>query len=96
MLFDRGSAEDYDAMVWATEAADGTVNADYAAEWGWANLLPWFKKSVTFHPPSQNHIDTWGVTSDAEAAYGGNTPIHSSFAPYIWSTASKLHRAPSA
>jgi len=81
MIFDRGSAEDYDAWVWA--AGDQHKEA-YGKEWGWKNLLPWFKKSVTFHPPSDEMVKQYGMTYDAEAAYGGNTPIHSSYPPYQW------------
>jgi choline dehydrogenase-like flavoprotein len=80
LLFDRGSAEDYDAWV---EFA-GESGEDYASEWGWENFLPWFKKSATFHPPDQGN--DFGITYDAEAAYGGSTPIHASYRPYQWPT----------
>ncbi|SPO02937.1 related to alcohol oxidase [Cephalotrichum gorgonifer] len=80
MIFDRGSAEDYDAWVWAA----GDWQDDYAQEWGWDNLLPYFKKSVTFHPPDERMQEEYGMTSDVEAAYGGDTPIHSSYAPFQW------------
>jgi choline dehydrogenase-like flavoprotein len=41
MFFDRGSAADYDA--WEQLGNPG---------WGWKDLLPYFKKSVTFTPPA--------------------------------------------
>jgi choline dehydrogenase-like flavoprotein len=82
MFFDRGSAEDYDAWVWAAGEAH---RAEYEKEWGWKNILPWFRKSVTFHPPSEEMVQKYGITYDTEAAYGnGSTPIHSSYAPYLW------------
>ncbi|KAI9162759.1 Dehydrogenase xptC [Paramyrothecium foliicola] len=80
MLFDRGAAEDYDAWV----AAAGEYAEEYASEWGWENLLPWFKKSVTFHPPSKEVGATYGITHDTGAAYGGTTPIHASYRPFHW------------
>ncbi|SPO01222.1 uncharacterized protein DNG_03969 [Cephalotrichum gorgonifer] len=81
MFFDRGSAEDYDSWV----SSAGEWSADFADEWGWENILPYFKKSVTFHPPSAEVADEYGITYDVEGAYGGVTPIHSSYAPYQWS-----------
>src|SRR3569833_2079154 len=45
MIFDRGSAEDYDAWVWA--AGDQHKEA-YGKEWGWKNLLFWFLLCVFF------------------------------------------------
>lgn len=86
MIFDRGSAEDYDSWVWA---AGPEHEEEYAEEWGWDNLLPYFKKSVTFHPPDERMEDEYGITYDVEAAYGGETPIHSSYAPFQWPAQSK-------
>lgn len=80
MLFDRGSAEDYDAWVLAA----GKYGEEYAADWGWRNILPSFKKSVTFHPPTKEMRDDYGITYDVGEAYGGTTPIHSSYRPYQW------------
>lgn len=80
MIFDRGSAEDYDAWVWAT----GDWQEEYGKEWGWDNLLPYFRKSVTFHPPDEHMEEEYGMTADADAAYGGSTPIHSSYSPFQW------------
>jgi choline dehydrogenase-like flavoprotein len=80
MLFDRGAAEDYDAWV----AAAGEYSKEYASEWGWANLLPWFKKSVTFHPPAKDIATLYNITHDSELAYGGTTPIQVSYRPFQW------------
>lgn len=85
MIFDRGTAEDYDA--WNLVA--GEWREEYAEEWSWDNLLPYFKKSVTFHPPDERMQEEYGLTSNVEAAYGGDTPIHSSFAPFQWPAQSK-------
>lgn len=94
MFFDRGSAEDYDS--WVTVA--GEWASDFEDEWGWENILPYFRKSVTFHPPSEEMAEEYGMTADAEAAYGGSTPIHSSYAPYQWGVQRKCvpatHLAP--
>lgn len=80
MLFDRGSAEDYDSWVWA---AGEEHEDDYAKEWGWDNFLPWMKKSVTFHPPSEEMIEQYQMTYDMDA-WGGDTPIHASYPPFQW------------
>jgi len=84
MFFDRGSAEDYDA--WVLSAGDEAD--EYAREWGWDNIYPFFQKSVTFHPPDERMQEEYGMTYD-NAAYGGDTPIHSSYAPFQWPTTSK-------
>ncbi|KAF2462356.1 choline dehydrogenase [Lineolata rhizophorae] len=78
MYFDRGSAEDYDAISWA-------AGEDFDT-WAFEGLLPYFKKSVTFHPPNERMQEEYGMTYDLEAAYGGSTPIHSSYAPFQWPT----------
>ncbi|KAG8157431.1 hypothetical protein KVR01_012815 [Diaporthe batatas] len=72
MLLDRGSAEDYDSWVLIA----GDYKADYAAEWGWDNFLPAFRKSVTFHTPTLEMQEKFGITYDVDAAYqtGGTPP----------------------
>ncbi|CAI4211169.1 unnamed protein product [Parascedosporium putredinis] len=88
MFFDRGSADDYDAWVrCAGDEAD-----EYAREWGWDNIYPFFQKSVTFHPPSEKMQEEYGMTYDM-AAYGGDTPIHSSYAPFQWPTTVGIWKA---
>jgi choline dehydrogenase-like flavoprotein len=81
MAFDRGSAEDYDAWVLA---AGEEHREEYATEWGWENILPMFKKSVTFQPPTPFMVENYNMTSDVAAAYGGHTAIHSSYPPFQW------------
>lgn len=80
MFFDRGSAEDYDSWVWA---AGEEHEEQYASEWGWDGIYPFFRKSVTFHPPDERMQSEYGMTYDLEA-WGGDTPVHASFAPFQW------------
>lgn len=71
MFFDRGSASDYDA--WETLGNPG---------WNFKSLLPYFKKSVTFTPPTAEVASRLNYTWDTEAAYGGKGEIQVSFPPY--------------
>jgi choline dehydrogenase-like flavoprotein len=87
-FFGRGSAEDYDAWVWA---AGKTHEAEFGREWGWENILPWFRKSVTFHPPTPEVAAEYEMTYSIEEAYGGSTPIHSSYPPFQW-PAQRMHQ----
>lgn len=86
MFFMRGSAEDYDSWVWA---AGEEHEEEFAAEWGWDNMLPFFKKSVTFEPPTEEMVRDYNITYDVDAAYGGTTPIWSSYRPFHWPATSK-------
>ncbi|KAL5375204.1 hypothetical protein DPSP01_011408 [Paraphaeosphaeria sporulosa] len=70
MAFDRASSADYDA--WEQLGNRG---------WGWNGLLPYFKKSTTFTPPSTENVKAWGTTYDA-SYYGTNGPIQASFPPF--------------
>ncbi|KAI5810591.1 hypothetical protein BZA77DRAFT_340189 [Pyronema omphalodes] len=74
MQFDRGSRRDYDE--WAEYMGDDG--------WGWESMLKYFKKSETFHPPSPQVAAEWNITYDP-SAHGTSGPIHSSFAPRIYS-----------
>ena len=78
MAFDRGSAEDYDAWV---QQAGAEHEAKYGEEWGWTNLYPWFKMSSTFYPPSEELAAALNITYDL-AAWGGNTTLYASYAPF--------------
>lgn len=71
MFFDRGSASDYNA--WETLGNPG---------WGFTDLLPYFKKSVTFTPSSPEIASRYNYTWDIDSAYGGNGPVQVSFPPY--------------
>lgn len=69
--FPRGSKADYDA--WEELGNPG---------WGWEGIYPYFKKSVTFTPPSPEYVEEYGYTWD-EDAYGDG-PIQASYAPFQW------------
>jgi hypothetical protein len=73
-------------------AAGEEHQEEFAAEWGWDNLLPYFKKSVTFEPPTDEMVEAYNITYDVEAAYGGTTPIYSSYRPFHWPSTSKSHQ----
>ncbi|KAF2628838.1 GMC oxidoreductase [Macroventuria anomochaeta] len=73
MAFDRASAADYDA--WEQLGNSG---------WNWNSLLPYFKKSTTFTPPSTENVKAWGITYDA-SYYGTNGPIQASFPNFEYS-----------
>ncbi|KAJ4300974.1 hypothetical protein N0V90_003063 [Kalmusia sp. IMI 367209] len=77
-MFDRGSAADYDA--WANVTGEEYREAG----WDWKGLLPYFKKSVTFTPPSKGDVDKYEYTYDENAAYGGNGGIQASYPPFQW------------
>jgi choline dehydrogenase-like flavoprotein len=67
MAFDRASAADYDA--WESLGNTG---------WNWNSLLPYFKKSTTFTPPTEANVKDFGITYDA-SFYGTNGPVQASF-----------------
>lgn len=71
MFFDRGSASDYDA--WENLGNPG---------WSFKSLLPYFRKSVTFTPPSAQFAEMYNYTWDIEKAYGGKGEVQVSFPPY--------------
>lgn len=79
MFFTRGSAADYDA--WERLGNPG---------WGWKDLLPYFKKSVTFTPPDNETAARYNYTWDVEAAYGGNGPVQVSYPVWNWPTVGEL------
>ncbi|KAI0836960.1 GMC oxidoreductase [Hypoxylon sp. FL0890] len=68
MTWNRGNKEDYDA--WEQLGNKG---------WGWDGLLPFFKKSETFHPPN---IATQDINREYfdHQAIGTNGPVHASYA----------------
>ncbi|KAG9231634.1 putative choline dehydrogenase [Amylocarpus encephaloides] len=67
MTWNRGSRQDYDA--WMELGNQG---------WGWDDLLPFFKKSETFHKPNQDVRTGAKANFDLEAV-GSNGPIQISF-----------------
>ncbi|KAJ4383677.1 hypothetical protein N0V86_001732 [Didymella sp. IMI 355093] len=58
MVYDRGSAADYDAW----EALGN-------AGWGWKGLEPYFKKSTTYQPATLDVVKDFNITWDA-STYG--------------------------
>ncbi|KAK4228714.1 GMC oxidoreductase [Podospora fimiseda] len=77
-FFDRGSRFDHDA--WHELATAGDPSEE---KWDWNGIFPYFKKSVTFTPPPASAVQEHGYTWDI-SAYGGTTPIYSSFPPFQW------------
>ncbi|KAI7243926.1 GMC oxidoreductase [Hortaea werneckii] len=74
MFFNRGSAEDYDS--WEELGNPG---------WGWKDLLPYFKKSETFTPPSLQIANEYAdIISPDLAPHGTNGPVGSSFPNFQW------------
>jgi choline dehydrogenase-like flavoprotein len=53
MVYDRGSAADYDA--WEALGNCG---------WGWKGMEPYFKKGTTFQPPSEKTVEAFNITWD--------------------------------
>jgi choline dehydrogenase-like flavoprotein len=76
--FDRGSAEDYQSWIWQSGIYD-----QYGDEWGWDNMLHFFKRSATFHPPSAVLTSELGITWNADV-WGSSTPLHAAFSPFQW------------
>jgi choline dehydrogenase-like flavoprotein len=62
MIYDRGSAADYDA--WEALGNKG---------WGWSGMEPYFVKGTTFQPPSDAIAESYNITWDP-ATYG-NGPL---------------------
>ncbi|KAL4890023.1 hypothetical protein BDV59DRAFT_185524 [Aspergillus ambiguus] len=78
MVFDRGSRADYDR--WETLGNAG---------WGWAELLPYFKKSESFTPPIETIASEWNVSYDL-SAHGSTGYVQSSYAPWFWPSTKHL------
>lgn len=72
MSFDRGTREDYDS--WEAMGNPG---------WGWDGLDPYFKKAVTFHPPTREQQSEFGISYDP-SAHGTSGPVHVKFAKFIY------------
>lgn len=56
MVYDRGSAADYDA--WEELGNNG---------WGWAGIYPFFKKGTEFVAPPNETANQFGITWDPQA-----------------------------
>ncbi|KAI8932308.1 hypothetical protein NX059_010503 [Plenodomus lindquistii] len=62
MVYDRGSAADYDA--WEALGNKG---------WGWSGMEPYFIKGTTFQPPTPDVVDNFNITWDPSTY--GNGPL---------------------
>ena len=71
MGYIRGSKADYDA--WEALGNPG---------WGWRGLLPYFRKSTTFIPPTPQAVARWNITWDPSAF--GNGPLHTHITSFQW------------
>jgi choline dehydrogenase-like flavoprotein len=69
MVYDRGSAPDYDA--WEELGNEG---------WGWTGLKPYFKKSNHYTAPSESTTKEFNISYDASAY--GNGPVQASIPSY--------------
>ncbi|XWX01479.1 hypothetical protein V2A60_009507 [Cordyceps javanica] len=67
MTWVRASRQDYDA--WEALGNQG---------WGWDDMLPFFKRSETFHPPSEDLAAKFDVRHDAKSL-GTSGPIQISY-----------------
>jgi choline dehydrogenase-like flavoprotein len=72
MMFDRPSPQDIDA--WEELKNPG---------WNWQGLLPYYKKSEKFTPPSPEQAARFGITWDP-AVHGTQGYIQSSYPNYIY------------
>ncbi|KAF8471897.1 hypothetical protein BDZ91DRAFT_790944 [Kalaharituber pfeilii] len=81
MMFDRGSPADYDCWE-----ALGNVG------WGWASLLPYFKKSENFTIPSEEQVQEFGITWDP-SVHGFDGYISSGFPNFIYPQNKNFQRA---
>ncbi|KAM0194954.1 hypothetical protein ACHAPC_000770 [Botrytis cinerea] len=72
MFADRGSKADYDA--WGTLIGDDT--------WSWEGLYPYFIKSTTFTPPSEELRTHFDIRNNASGY--GNGPIQISYPSVIF------------
>ncbi|KAG4411102.1 hypothetical protein IFR04_015759 [Cadophora malorum] len=74
MVFDRGSKCDYDRW-------EALGNED----WGFDDLLPYFKKNEQFTPPSDAIVAKWNITYDP-SAHGEDGYMNVSYSPFVWPT----------
>ncbi|PSN59314.1 GMC oxidoreductase [Corynespora cassiicola Philippines] len=72
MVFDRGAKSDYD--TWEALGNKG---------WNFESLLPYFKKSEKFTPPSKEILADYDIKWDLEY-HGENGYIQSSYSPFFW------------
>ncbi|PVH71499.1 GMC oxidoreductase [Cadophora sp. DSE1049] len=81
MVFDRGSKCDYDRW-------EALGNED----WGFDDLLPYFKKNEQFTPPSEAIVADWNITYDP-SAHGESGNVNVSYSPFIYPTTRNMVEA---
>ncbi|KAJ5365179.1 Glucose-methanol-choline oxidoreductase [Penicillium concentricum] len=81
MAWNRGHRKDYDA--WAELGNE---------KWGWEDLLPFFRRSENFHPPSVAHQKHYHSSYDPQAN-GTKGPIHTTHAKQYGPTHQYWHEA---
>jgi choline dehydrogenase-like flavoprotein len=64
MVYDRGSAADYDA--WEALGNNG---------WGWSGMEPYFKKGTTYQPASEQVAESFNITYDPNTYGSGPLTI---------------------
>ncbi|KAK8070303.1 hypothetical protein PG994_006919 [Apiospora phragmitis] len=87
-FFDRASRHDYDDWDRLAGAPSGVARLA-----GIGSLSCPTSRSVTFIEPEKEIADALNLTWDYEAAYGGSTPIFSSFVPFQWPSAALSRHA---
>ncbi|KAK7961994.1 GMC oxidoreductase [Apiospora aurea] len=83
MLYQRGSAQSYDQ--WADAVGDSSYS--------WANLQPYFKKSVAFRPPSSSRAPNATTEYNPAAFSAGGGPLEVGYPNYAQPFASWLQPA---
>ncbi|KAL2060753.1 hypothetical protein VTL71DRAFT_9395 [Oculimacula yallundae] len=84
MFFLRCPAVDYDS--WEELGNRG---------WGWASLLPYFKKSETFGRPEASFAKQYNISYD-DSAHGFKGPVQASYSPYDYPSSANFWNAATA
>lgn len=79
LVWQRGFKVDFDA--WAALGNTG---------WGWDDLLPYFKKSETYTPPSAANAEEPDINYEADI-HGEDGPIQVSFPNYIYKQSKNIY-----
>ncbi|KAF2854375.1 GMC oxidoreductase [Plenodomus tracheiphilus IPT5] len=81
MVFDRGSKSDYDG--WESLTYKG---------WNFAGLLPYFKKTERFTPPTPEIAAEYGIEYNAQY-HGDRGYVQSTYSPFFWPTTKNIVNA---